>query len=143
MLKFLGFLVIIGLAFGIGVYVGKQGPETVLHKAKQLGAEVMAKTGSVERNLALRVSLVTAKERLVQAKSDLLDKNYGKAVAGLDEAARTLTSAKESTDAELREKFEKAAAKVSAIKTDAQAMKAGLPIKVDEMVKELDQLLAK
>jgi type I site-specific restriction endonuclease len=143
MLKFLGFLVVVGLAFGIGVFVGRQGPETVLHKAKQLGAEVMAKTGSVERNLALRMSLVTAKDRLVQAKSDLLDKNYGKAVAGLDEAAQALTSAKQSADAELREKFEKAAAKVSAIKTDAQAMKAGLQTKVDEMVKELDQMMAK
>ena len=143
MLKFLGFLVVMGLAFGIGVYVGRQGPDTVLHKAKQLGAEVMAKTGSVERNLALRMSLVTAKDRLVQAKSDLLDKNYGKAIAALDEAAQALTSAKESADAELREKFEKAAAKVSAIKTDAQAMKAGLQTKVDETVKELDQLLQK
>jgi hypothetical protein len=143
MLKFLGFLVVVGLAFVFGVYVGTQGPDTVLHKAKQLGAEVMAKTGAVERNLALRMSLVTAKERLVQAKSDLLDKNYGKAAAGLDEAAQTLTSAKASADAELREKFEKAAAKVLAIKTDAQAMKAGLQTRVDEMVKELDQLLGK
>jgi type I site-specific restriction endonuclease len=143
MLKFLGFLVVMGLVFGIGVYVGSQGPDTVLHKAKQLGAEVMAKTGSVERNLALRMSLVTAKDRLVQAKSDLLDKNYGKAIAALDEAAQALTSAKQSADAELREKFEKAAAKVSAIKTDAQAMKAGLQTKVDETVKELDQLLQK
>jgi hypothetical protein len=143
MLKFLGFLVVVGLAFVIGIYVGSQGPDTVLNKAKQLGAEVMAKTGSVERNLALRMSLVTAKERLVQAKSDLLDNNYGKAVAGLDEAAQTLISAKASADAELRGKFEKAAAKVLAIKTDAQAMKAGLQTRVDEMVKELDQLLGK
>jgi len=143
MLKFLGFLVVVGLAFVIGVYVGSQGPETVLHKAKQLGAEVMAKTGSVERNLALRMSLVTAKDRLVQAKSDLLDKNYGKAVAALDEATQALTSAKQSADAELREKFEKAAAKVSAIKADAQALKSGLQTKVDELVKEVDQLLQK
>ena len=143
MLKFLGFLVVVGLAFVFGVYVGIQGPDTVLNKVKQLGAEVMAKTGTVERNLALRMSLVTAKERLVQAKSDLLDKNYGKAVAGLDEAAQTLTLAKASADADLREKFEKAAAKVLAIKTDAQAMKAGLQTRVDEMVKELDQLLGK
>ena len=143
MLKFLGFLVVVGLAFGVGVYVGVQGPETVLQKAKQLGTEVMAKTGSVERNLTLRMSLVTAKERLVQAKSDLLDKNYGKAVTGLDEAARTLTSAKASAGAELREKFEKAAAKVSAIKADVQALKPGLQTKVDDMVKELDQMLTK
>jgi len=143
MLKFLGFLVVVGLAFVLGVYVGIQGPDTVLNKVKELGAEVMAKTGTVERNLALRMSLVTAKERLVQAKSDLLDKNYGKAVAGLDEAAQTLTLAKASADADLREKFEKAAAKVLTIKTDAQEMKAGLQTRVDEMVKELDQLLGK
>ena len=143
MLKLLGFLVVVGLAFGIGVYVGQQGPEAVLHKAKQLGAEVMAKTGSVERNLTTRMSLVTAKERLVQAKSDLLDKNYGKAVAGLDEAAQALTSAKEAAGAELREKFGKAAEKVSAVKADAQALKPGLQTKVDELVKELDQMLAR
>jgi len=143
MLKFLGLLVVVGLAFVLGVYVGFQGPDTVLNKVKQLGAEVMAKTGTVERNLALRMSLVTAKERLVQAKSDLLDKNFGKAVAGLDEAAQTLTLAKASADADLREKFEKAAAKVLTIKTDAQEMKAGLQTRVDEMVKELDQLLGK
>jgi uncharacterized protein YicC (UPF0701 family) len=143
MLKFLGFLMVVGLAFGFGLYVGRQGPENVLHKAKQFGAEVMAKTGSVERNLTVRMSLVTAKERLVQAKSDLLDKNYGKAVAGLDEAAQALTSAKETAGAELREKFGKAAEKVSAVKTDAQALKPHLQTKVDELVKELDQMLEK
>jgi hypothetical protein len=97
----------------------------------------------VERNLTVRMSLVTAKERLVQAKSDLLDKNYGKAVAGLDEAAQVLTSAKETAGAELREKFEKAAEKVAAVKTEAQSLKPHLQTKVDELVKELDRMLAR
>ncbi|MEK6605817.1 MAG: hypothetical protein AABY77_08010, partial [Nitrospirota bacterium] len=73
MLKLLGFLMVVGLAFGLGVYVGQKGPENVLHKAKQLGADVVARTNSVERSLAVRTGIVNAKERLVQAKSELLD----------------------------------------------------------------------
>ena len=143
MLKFLGFLMVLGLAFGLGVYVGQKGPETVLHKAKQLGADVIAKTSSVERNLAIRTGIVNAKERLVQAKSELLDKNYGKAVSGLEEASQAITKARDAADDDLRGILEKALGKMSAVKADAQALKPGLQAKVDELVKELDQVLAK
>ena len=143
MLKFLGFLMVVGLAFGLGLYVGQKGPENVLHKAKQLGTEVVAKTGTVERSLMLRTSLVNAKERLVQAKSDLLDKNYGKATTGLDEAAQALAKAKDSAGDDLRRTVEKTLEKVAAMKPDAQALKPGLQTKVDELVKDLDQLLAR
>ena len=143
MLKFLGFLMVVGLAFGLGVYVGRQGPENVLQKAKQLGAEFVAKTGSVERSLAVRMGIVNAKERLVQAKSELLDKNYGKASTGLDEAVQALAKAKDSSGDDLRGNLEKTLEKVSAVKADAQALKPGLQTKVDELVKELDQMLAR
>ncbi len=143
MLKFLGFLMVVGLAFGLGLYVGQKGPENVLHKAKQLGADVIAKTGTVERSLAVRTGIVNAKERLEQAKSELLDKNYGKAVSGLEEASQALTRARDSAGDDLRGSLEKTREKVAAAKTDAQALKAGLQAKVDELVKELDQLLAK
>lgn len=143
MLKFLGFLMVVGLAFGLGVYVGQKGPENVLHKARQLGADVVAKTNSVERSLAVRTGIVNAKERLVQAKSELLDKNYGRAAAGLDEASQAITKAKDAAGDDLRENLEKTLGKVAAVKTDAQALKPGLQAKVDELVKELDQMLAR
>src|SRR2546428_14157114 len=82
MLRFLGMLTIVGLAFACGIYIGRQGPETLLHKAKQLSSQVLASTSTLERNLSLRTGLVNAKERLVQAKSELLDKNYGRGAAG-------------------------------------------------------------
>ena len=41
MLKFLGFLVVMAIVFGLGVYVGRQGPGNVLHKAKQFGVELI------------------------------------------------------------------------------------------------------
>jgi hypothetical protein len=143
MLKFLGFLMVVGLAFGLGLYVGQKGPENVLHKAKQLGADVVARTSSVERSLAVRTGIVNAKERLVQAKSELLDKNYGKAVSGLEEASQALAKARDAAGDDLRGSLEKTREKMAAVKTDAQALKAGLQTKVDELVKELDQLLAR
>ena len=143
MLKFLGFLMVVGLAFGVGVYVGQKGPENVLHKAKQLGADVVARTSSVERSLAARTGIVNAKERLVQAKSELLDKNYGKAVSGLEEASQALAKARDTAGDDLRGNLEKALEKVAAAKTAAQALKPGLQTKVDELVRELDQLLAR
>ena len=143
MLKFMGFLMVVGLAFGLGVYVGQKGPEDVLHKAKQLGADIVAKTSSVERSLAVRAGIVNAKERLVQAKSELLDKNYGKAVSGLEEASQALAKARDTAGDDLRGNLEKTLEKVAAAKTDAQALKPALQTKVDELVKDLDQLLAR
>ena len=143
MLKFLGFLMVVGLAFGLGVYVGQKGPENVLHKAKQLGADVVARTSSVERSLAARTGIVNAKERLVQAKSELLDKNYGKAVSGLEEASQALAKARDTAGDDLRGNLEKALEKVAVAKTAAQTLKPGLQTKVDELVRELDQLLAR
>lgn len=143
MLKFLGFMMVLGGTFWIGLYVGQQGPENVLRQAQQLGADVVAKTTAVERGLTLRTGLVHAKERLVQAKSDLLDKNYGKAVVGLDEAAQALNGAKDAAGEELRRKLEQMRDKVAEAKISAQALKPGLPTTVDELVKEVDRILAR
>jgi len=141
MLKFLGFLVVIGLAFTAGIYVGQHGPEDLLHKARQIGADVVAKTTSVERSFAVRTGIVNAKERLVQAKSDLLDKNYGKTVSGLADATEALKTAKNAADGDLRGRLETMLEKVAAAKTAAQALKPGLQTKIDDLVKDLDHLL--
>src|SRR2546426_8722770 len=142
MLKLLGKLTIVGLAFVCGFYVGREGPQTVLHKAKHFGTQVLASTSTLERNLSLRTSLVNAKERLVQAKSELLDKNYGKAATGLGEARQALKNAMEAAGEEQKEKLEEVIDKVEAVKDDGRGLKLGLQAKVDEILKELDQLLA-
>src|SRR5438445_12419108 len=106
MLRFLGMLTIVVLAFVCGVYIGRQGPETLLHKAKQLGSQVLASTSTLERNLSLRTGLVSAKERLVQAKSELLDKTYGRPATALGEARQALKKAPATAAAETEEKLE-------------------------------------
>jgi len=143
MLRFLGMLTIIGLAFVWGVYIGLEGTDAVLHKAKQLSAQVLASTSALERNLSLRSSLVNAKERLVQVKAELLDKNYGKAATGLGEARQALKKAMEAADEENKQKLKEEMEKVEAVKRDVQALRTGVQARVDEIVNELDGLLTR
>ncbi len=143
MLKFLGLLTLVGIAFACGLYVGRQGPEVVLKKAQQIGDVVVARTSSLERDVTVRLNLVNAKERLIQAKSDLLDKNYGKAEEGLREAQDNLSRAKAAAGDDLKGKLEGLVAKVSEVAAEAQAMKPGVPAKLEKVVRELDASLAR
>jgi hypothetical protein len=143
MLKFLGLLTLVGIAFACGLYVGRQGPEVVLKKAQQIGDVVVARTSSLERDVTVRLNLVNAKERLIQAKSDLLDKNYGKAEEGLREAQDNLARAKAAAGDDLKGKLEGLVAKVAEVAAEAQTMKPGVPAKLEKVVRELDASLAR
>jgi hypothetical protein len=141
MLKFIGFLFMVGVAFALGYQMGREGPDAILKKARELSTDVMTRATALERTTSLRTGLLNAKERLVQAKSDLLDKNYGKAVIGLEEAAKALTQAKAAAEAELRPKLDVLIKKVSDLAVEAQALKPGVLTKLNESVKEVDALL--
>jgi hypothetical protein len=141
MLRFLGFLVIVGITFAVGYQMGRDGPDAIVKKARELGTEVMTRATALERTTSLRTSLVNAKEHLVQAKSDLLDKNYGKVVEGLQETEKALEQAKTSAGEELRLRLNALIKKVSDIETEAKALKPGVITKLNEAVKEVDILL--
>ena len=141
MLKFLGFLVIVGVTFVVGYQMGRDGPDAIVKKAKELGTEVMTRATALERTTSLRTSLVNAKEHLVQAKADLLDKNYGKVVESLQETEKALEQAKTSAGDELRSRLNALTKKVSDLEAEAKALKPGVMTKLNEAVREVDTLL--
>ena len=140
MLKFLGFLFVVGVAFAIGYQTGREGPDVVMSKARELSSELLKAT-ALERSTSVRTSLLNAKGHLVQAKLDLLDKNYGKAVSGLEETAKTLTQAKASAEEEIKPRLDALAKKVTDMAAEARALKPGVMTKLNEAVKEVDALL--
>jgi len=140
MLKFLGFLFVVGVAFAIGYQTGREGPDAVMSKARELSSELLKAT-ALERSTSVRTSLLNAKGHLVQAKLDLLDKNYGKAVSGLEETAKTLTQAKASAEEETKPRLDALAKKVTDMAAEARALKPGVMTKLNEAVKEVDALL--
>jgi hypothetical protein len=144
MLKLLGFLFVVGLAFAVGYQAGREGPNTVVKKAKELGAEVVNRTTTTfDGQHSLHGILVNAKERLIQAKSDLLDKNYGKATSGLEETAQILAQAKTAAEQDMRPKLEALRKKVLELAGEAKSLKAGVLVKLNDAIKDLDALLAR
>jgi len=117
MLKFIVILCLTAGSFAAGYYLGQQPDGTVQSTVSNLSKQVtrsekmvgdvrqslqslsqnaLTTTLSIERDLRHRQGLVEAKSRLVQAKADVLDQNFGDAAKELGEAVTVLeTSAKD------------------------------------------------
>lgn len=111
MLKFITMLLLTAGAFAAGYYAGQRPvgslQETVSdlsarlaisektiedfrQSLKNLSQNALDATFGIERDLRRRQGLVEAKSQLVQAKADVLDRNFGDAAKKLAEAAATL-----------------------------------------------------
>ena len=109
MWKFLGALVLVVGAFALGYYFGQR-PEGTLqqtigdfrHSFKDVSRNVVDTTMGIERDLRRRQALLDTKSRVVQAKAELVDKNFGEAAKqlaeGVDALEGTMKGAKPSEE---------------------------------------------
>jgi hypothetical protein len=97
MWRFVGALVIAFAAFGLGYYFGQRPGGTLeqtvgdlQHSFKDMSRNVVDTTMGIERDLRRRQALLDTKSRVVQAKSELFDKNFGEAAKQLAEGVDAL-----------------------------------------------------
>ena len=97
MWKFIAVLVLIAASFGLGFYFGQRPAGTLQetaadlqHSLKDTSRNIYDTTMGIERDLRRRQGLIDSKSRVVQAKSELFDKNFGETAKQLGEAAETL-----------------------------------------------------
>jgi hypothetical protein len=100
MWKFIGALVLIIGSFALGYYFGQRPVGTLQetvgdlqHSLKDMSRNVVDTTMGIERDLRRRQALLDTKSRVVQAKSELVDKNFGEAAKQLAEGVTVLESA--------------------------------------------------
>ncbi len=100
MWKFVSIVILTVASFGLGYYFGQRPVGTLertvgdlQHSIKKMSRDVIDSTMGIERDLRRRQALLDTKARLVQAKSDLFDKNYGEAAKQLAEGVTALESA--------------------------------------------------
>lgn len=146
MLRLLGLLVILAVSFGLGYYTGQHGIRDVQQAAADLsrGAFDKALGMGVDRDLRWRQELVDAKASLVEAKSEMMDRNYGRAGRELAKALDAVQAAgradgetdRARASRRLASKIRDAKIKVTAGDT---VPRSGL----DEMERDLDALLAR
>ena len=100
MLKFLGIVLLIAASFSAGYYVGQRPVGTLQQTVSdlqqsvtKLTRNVLDTTQGIERDLRRRQGLVDAKSRVVQAKANLFERNFGDAAKELGEAVTVLENA--------------------------------------------------
>ena len=98
--KFLGALALIVASFALGYYFGQrpigtleQTVNDLQSSVKDMSRNVVDTTMGIERDLRRRQALLDAKSRVVQARSEVFDKNFGEAAKQLADGVTTLESA--------------------------------------------------
>ncbi len=151
MLKFIGVVLLVLGAFASGYYFGQRPVGTLQQTVadlqqslKDLSRNVLDTTLGIERDLRRRQGLVDAKARVVQAKANLFDRNFGDAAKELGEAVDALeatTKGGKSDDA--NNAVRELAGLIREVRLEI-AMGKSVPLKkLDEIQRRLDQLLNK
>jgi hypothetical protein len=101
MLKAFAIIALAIASFGLGFYFGQRPVGTLQstisdlqQSIKDLSRNVLDTTMGIERDLRRRQGLLDTKSRIIQAKANLFDKNFGEAAKELAEAAVSLENAK-------------------------------------------------
>lgn len=100
MWKFLAAFALAVLSFALGFYFGQRPvgtlQDTVVdlrQSIKEMSRNVIDTTMGIEQDLRRRQALLDTKSKVVQSRSDLLDKNYGEAAKQLAEGVAGLETA--------------------------------------------------
>ncbi len=96
MFKLLRLFIIVGLALGLGYYLGSLQEEKVQEIFKSFRFETSSKVSGLERevrSLQLKVHLTTARDQLGSAREDILGRNFGNAEKKIMKAKKELQKA--------------------------------------------------
>jgi hypothetical protein len=144
MLRFIGFLVLLVGAFGVGYFWGKEPTSNLEQRVKDLSRNMMDTTLGIERDLRRRQGLLDAKSKIVQAKAELFNKNTSEAVRELAGAANLLdTSTRGGRQADPNAQVREMITKIRELRLELSLGKKISSVKLDEIQKELDVLLRK
>ena len=147
MLKFLGLLIVLTTTFGTGFYLGRHSigelTKTVTETITDLSRNVVDTTVGLERNLRGRQTLVDVKAQVIQAKSDMLDHNFGSATKALNQAVADLEKTKQIEKvAERTTQINSLILKVRAAQQELASGKNVVRARLDEIQNEIDRLAA-
>jgi hypothetical protein len=151
MWKFIAALALIAASFGLGFYFGQRPVGTLQQTVsglqlslKDTSRNILDSTMGIERDLRRRQGLLDTKSRLVQAKSELFDKNYGEAAKELGEASEMLENA--TKGAKQDESILAMRALTGTLREVRLELSMGKPVslkKLDEIQREVDRQLNK
>jgi hypothetical protein len=165
MVKFILILLLITCSFGAGYYVGQKPVGTLQttvsdlskrlaiseetlggfqQSVKKLSKDALDATIRIEQDLRRRQGLLEAKSKLVQARADILDRNFSDAAKELADAVAALEPpAKGTQDDPSAEALSDLAASLRQVRQETAMGKLVPGKKLDDLQRRMDHLLNK
>ncbi|MFO0774156.1 MAG: hypothetical protein U0172_05785 [Nitrospiraceae bacterium] len=142
MLRFIGLLVVVAGAFGLGYVTGQMPVNPLSDRVKELSKQLVEKTLGAERDFRNRQGLLDAKAHLLQAKLHVIDRNFGTATKELDESIEALDHAAQGAhDGAASGRIRSLALQIREVKAELAGGKKIAPGRLDELHRGLDSLL--
>jgi chromosome segregation ATPase len=146
--RFLVLLTLLALTFWAGYNFGEGGETPFPKKLYDLGGEWTSRTESLQEEVSaarVRMNLLSARDRLIKAEKELVDKNFGEAEKELSQAEERLGKAtalaKKAGRQPLLQRLSPITASLRETRTDVRRLNPQAKGRVASLAKELDRVI--
>ena len=142
--KAIGVILIAAILFGAGYFLGRLQVLEISQLVSKVRSEMSERTAGLEdevQRLRMRVHLITARDRLLDAQRAAAERNFGVAQKELQRAKEELATAQRLADPKRAEALSKLEAPVDALIASAGRTDPKLSVRVESLRSELDRII--
>lgn len=143
--KFILYVIILLLIFSSGYYIGSKKVGLVEERLSKMKSSMEVKILGLEKELSkarVKVKLVEVKDKLLLARTDVYEKNFGNAGKQIEAAKEAVEKAAASTDDDTKKTLKPINDALIEIKADIDKLNLKVTVKIDDLKKEIDQLIS-
>lgn len=137
-------LLLLAAVFTTGYYLGSRSVKEIESDITAVRQEMARKTTEFDkevRGLRLRLQLVNIRDRLIQARSDVLEKNFGQAMKGVTQSLEKVTIVRELAGENQKKRLEELESQIQQAKVEIERLSPGAQQRLVLAQNELDRLL--
>jgi len=139
-------MLLLFFAFGGGYFLGYYKVRALEKTVEKVQAEARGKIATLEKELAgarAKMALAEVKEKLGQARFDVLEKNYGNASRQIEAAQEALAKANERADEEMRKALGPMGASLSEVRADIDRLDPKVGAKIEALRGRIAEVAAR
>lgn len=144
--KFFLYVIIVLSVFGSGYYIGSKKVTVVEERLSKMKSSMEVKILGLEKELSkarVKVKLVEVKDKLLQARTDVMEKNFGNANKQIDAAKEAVEKIVASSDDDTKKTLKPINDILIEIKADIDKLNIKATAKIDDLKKEIDRIIGK
>ena len=142
--KLILYVIILLLFFGSGYYIGSKKVGLVEERLSKMKSSMEVKILGLEKELSkarVKVKLVEVKDKLLQARTDIIEKNFGNAGKQIDAAKEAVEKVAASSDDDTKKTLKPINDALIEVKADIDKLNLKVTAKIDDLKKEIDRII--